>query len=109
MNPARAGDANLADATVDRADRERHAKPRDQKLADFPARLVMADGQRRDEGGQVNSTSWSWSSASKTARFMRDRSGGASDFKRWSDSPEQLAAILTPSSPHGPTNVFSVI
>ncbi len=47
-----AGDADLADAAVYRTDRQRHAHPRQEKLVDFPARLVMARVQSGDKSGQ---------------------------------------------------------
>jgi len=47
-----AGDADLPDAAVERADRQRHAEPHGQELADLGARHVVAHRQGCDEGGQ---------------------------------------------------------
>src|SRR3954466_2779759 len=47
-----AGDADLPDAAVERADREWHAETDGQELADLGARHVIAHRQGGDEGGQ---------------------------------------------------------
>ena len=48
-----AGDTDFPNTTVDRADRERDAHPGQQELLDFPSRLVMAQMQGGDEGGET--------------------------------------------------------
>src|SRR5918995_1942349 len=47
-----ASDTDLPDAAVERADRERHAEPDGQELADLGARHVITHRQGCDEGGQ---------------------------------------------------------
>ena len=48
-----AGDTDLPDTAVDRADRKGDAHPGQQELLDFPTRLVMAQMQGGDEGGEA--------------------------------------------------------
>jgi hypothetical protein len=47
-----AGDTDLPDAAVERADRQRHAEPDGQELANLGARHVIAHRQGGDKGGQ---------------------------------------------------------
>jgi hypothetical protein len=47
-----ASDTDFPDAAVERADRERHAEPDRQELADLGAGHMITDRQGCDEGGQ---------------------------------------------------------